>query len=157
TNGRIKVPCPGGKIIGEDAMALIIASSINTSTQNGYTLSNAGDELYVPFQISIYATNPSFLGVDGTNGNTVENHASILGSEGVLLPGAGTKSYLPNGTDGTISGWQTSGGPNTAAVSVVSYNQSGGGGGNIQNYGQILNPNGTGIASNGLSYIWNSG
>jgi hypothetical protein len=133
-------------------MAITIASNTNTNVANGFTLAAQGDEFYIPFQTSVFATGASFSGVVSSNvGGIVEDYGAILGSSfGISIGAVGTRSTVVVGTTGTVSGYST------AAISIVANGT--GGGFTLDNYGQVTGVGGAaGIVVNGSGQINNTG
>jgi hypothetical protein len=129
-------------------MGLFVATNTNTSSANGYTLSQ-GDELFVPAQTTLFATGGGFSGVLAASGGVVEDHGEILGNlYGINIGSAGSFATVVVGTDGSVGSYSAGG----AAINVGAT-----GGSSVDVQGQINADGGTGIIFAGKGYLQNSG
>jgi hypothetical protein len=121
-------------------MALnVVTTNINTNIANGFTLA-AGDSVYLPQGISIFATGATFSGIVGSTGS-VDVLGAVLGSQyGVDLAGSGglenAKIFI------AASGSAISGGSDSSAGVAVNQVLTA----NIVNLGLIKGTNSTAVS-----------
>jgi hypothetical protein len=129
-----------------------IASSVNTTTDNGYTL-NQFAELYVPVGVGIFATGSTFSGVFSSTGASLENHGAIAGFlYGVDIGAASAFTSIVNDAGATISNYVNVG----AAISVTGHTPNGSF--SLLNYGLVSGASGApAVLANGQGTITNTG